>query len=43
MQDEKKEIITMYVKKSFSVEDATRVADLYSTNKQVFVDIMMLE
>ena len=43
MQDEKKEIITMYVKKSFSVEDATRVGDLYSTNKQVFVDIMMLE
>lgn len=42
LEYEKKEIIDMYVKKSFSAEEANRVADLYSTNKQVFVDIMML-
>lgn len=41
--DEKKEIIDIYLAKGFTLEDSNRIADLYSTNKKAFVNIMMLE
>ncbi len=43
LNDEKKEIIDIYLAKGFNLEDSNRIADLYSTNKQAFVNIMMLE
>lgn len=43
LNDEKKEIIDIYLAKGFTLEDSNRIADLYSTNKQAFVNIMMLE
>jgi VIT1/CCC1 family predicted Fe2+/Mn2+ transporter len=43
LEDEKKEIIDIYTDKGFSLEDAHRISVLYSTNKQAFVNIMMLE
>lgn len=33
----------IYLEKGFSIDDCARVADLISTNKQAFVNIMMLE
>ena len=42
-EDEIKEIIDIYLKKGFTIEDAHRLAELYSTNSQAFVNIMMLE
>ena len=42
LNDEKKEIIDIYLKKGFTIEDSNRVADLYATNSQAFVNIMML-
>jgi vacuolar iron transporter family protein len=43
LNDEKKEIIDIYQEKGFSIDDCARIADLISTNKQAFVNIMMLE
>ena len=43
LNDEKKEIIDIYLKKGFTIEDSNRIADLYATNSQAFVNIMMLE
>lgn len=42
LNDEKKEIIDIYLKKGFNIEDSNRIADLYATNSQAFVNIMML-
>jgi hypothetical protein len=42
LNDEKKEIIDIYLAKGFNLEDSNRIADLYATNKQAFVNIMML-
>jgi vacuolar iron transporter family protein len=43
LNDEKKEIIDIYLAKGFTLEDSNRIADLYSTNQKAFVNIMMLE
>jgi VIT1/CCC1 family predicted Fe2+/Mn2+ transporter len=43
LANEKKEIIDIYVSKGFSLDDSNRIADLYATNSQAFVNIMMLE
>lgn len=43
MEDqEKKEIIDIYNEKGYSVQDSHRLADLIATNKQAFVNVMML-
>lgn len=36
-------MIDIYLEKQFSMEDSMRIADLYATNSQAFVNIMMLE
>ena len=36
-------MIEIYTEKGFSLDDASRIADLYATNNQAFVNIMMLE
>lgn len=43
IDNEKKEVIDIYTEKGFSLDDSYRIADLYSTNKKAFVNIMMLE
>ena len=43
LNDEKKEIIDIYREKGFSIDDSARIADLLATNKQAFVNVMMLE
>lgn len=43
LNDEKKEIIDIYLQKDFTLEESNRIADLYATNTQAFVNIMMLE
>lgn len=43
MDEEKKEIIDIYLAKGFTIDDSNRIADLIATNNQAFVNIMMLE
>ena len=43
LNDEKKEIIDIYLDKGFTIDDCNRIADLIATNNQAFVNIMMLE
>jgi len=49
LDDEKKEVIDLYSKidpktnePRYSIDDANRIADLYATNKEAFVKIMLL-
>lgn len=43
INEEKKEVIDIYLAKGFTIDDSNRIADLIATNKQAFVNIMMLE
>lgn len=41
--EEKEEMIELYEKKGISREDASNVVEIFSKNKKVWVDIMMVE
>ena len=43
LNDEKKEIIDIYLEKGYTKDDCNRIADLLATNTQAFVNVMMLE
>ena len=43
LNDEKKEIIDIYLEKGYTIDDCNRIADLLATNTQAFVNVMMLE
>ncbi|NHJ01741.1 MAG: hypothetical protein EAX86_06330 [Candidatus Heimdallarchaeota archaeon] len=43
LEGEKKEMIEIYTEKGISYEDAVIVVEILSSNKQAFIDIMMVE
>jgi hypothetical protein len=43
LEEEKQEMISIYMAKDYSKEDAEHMVELISTSKQAFVNIMMME
>ncbi len=43
VEEEKCEIKAIYLEKGYTEDQVNRLADLYATNSQAFVNIMMLE